>query len=146
MSYIKTILKKIDKTLDLSKKENREMWRDRADVYVSAKEKSMSPELILDAAVELGIMSYVEYKGKKYPTRQIQIKESNDDCEFTAVIASEKLCEAYGNPDEVDWDENAQSLDAYIYFYVSPELMLKDAQEIAEEHLDEPFDLITEIF
>lgn len=146
MSYINTILKKIDKTLDLSKKENREKWRDRADVYVSAKEKSMSPELILDAAVELGIMSYVEYKGKKYPTRQIQIQEPNDDCEFTAVIASEQLCEAYGDPDEVEWDERAQSLDAYIYFYVSPEVMLKDAQEIAEEHLDEHFDLITEIF
>lgn len=144
MSYIETIQKKIKKTLDLSKEENREKWRDRVDVYVQAKEKSLSPLLLLEAAMELDVVSYVIYKGKKYPTRHIQLNDEFDGVEFTAVIAPEELQEAFGeNYDE--WDEKALSLDAYIYHYVPMEVMLKDSKEIAEDHLDEPFDLIAEI-
>lgn len=144
MTYIQNIEKKIKKTLDLSKPENQERWRDRADVYVKVKEKSLSPLLLLEAAMEVDVVSFVIYKDKKYPTRHIQLNDELDGVEFTAVIAPEELQEAFGeNYDE--WDEKALSLDAYIYHYVPMEVMLKDSKEIAEDHLDEPFGLIAEI-
>lgn len=148
MSYINTIKKKVLESLNLKDEDNRERWRNQVDVYVSAKEKmsNPTPSLILEAAAEIGLMSCLEYKGKKYPTRQIQLFDDTDGIEFTVMIASEELCEAYGNPEEVEWDEKAQTLDCYIYFYVEPEAMFKSAEEIAEKYLDEPFELLTEIF
>ena len=142
MTYIETIEKKISKTLDLTKKVNRERWRNHVDTYVSAQEKLLNPELLLEVAADLNLINFVVYKGKKYPTRHLNLED--DGFDFTAYIASEELCEAFGEPDE--WDRRANGIDSTIYHYVSPEVMLMEAKEIAKEHLDEPFELINEVF
>lgn len=91
-------------------------------------------------------MEEIIYQGVTYPTRtfDVHLASEDEDGIQTITIASTNLSDALGDypiGDEVSEEEN---IDNQIYFYVDVEFFDLDAETICQEHLDEPFVLITE--
>ena len=144
MSYlVNKIKRKLKKYLALTDKKSRDIFRDRVDLFVSLKEKSIDDSRIMEAGIELGIIDFVIYNDKKYPVRTLVLTEKDDDTLHEFKIASEELFFAYG--EEInDWDLEAQHIDSEIYFYLEPSAFVLPGKEIAEKHLDIAFKFISE--
>jgi len=137
MSYLKTILEK--RITELTDDKFIENFRNKLDLFVKIKDGTLT---LMESAMELELIDFVTYKGKKYPVRTLTMairEDDEDDDENTLkeyVIASEELEAAYGD----DWDEEAELLDSNIYYYLENEIFVLKGAEIAEKHLDEEFE------
>jgi hypothetical protein len=89
------------------------------------------------------IMNKITYKGIDYPTRTFNVVIEGDKRQYT--IATESLSDAMGDDKEVFGSE-ANEIDNEIYFYVEDEVLELDANEICNDHLDEPMEFVSEEF
>lgn len=81
----------------------------------------------------------ITHSKKEYPTRDFRV-EMPDGSIMDITIATESLENVLDieNPRDSDIDEE-------IYFYVEDHLIDLPAEEICQEHLDEPLKLIEEL-
>lgn len=89
------------------------------------------------------MMSTVRYNGKDYLTRTFEV--INDGFKESITIADEALMKAFGD-DIAKWGDEANNIDEQIYFYLEVEKLELPASEIAEKHLDEPMEFVSEGF
>ena len=86
----------------------------------------------------------IEYKGVKYPTRDLLIK--NERGPLNIKIAQESLYAAFGEITctPTTLDDEADEIDDMIYQYIPDEFWEVSDEEIAKNHLDEEFELWSE--
>lgn len=90
-------------------------------------------------------VDHIDYNGVKYPKRTLLVKLPEFDEEQEITISTQSLSDAMGNDKEVEETE-ANNLDCEIYFYVEDDVIGMDAEEICDNHLDEPIELVEEVF
>ena len=94
-------------------------------------------------------MNYIEYKGKKYKTRELSMIEE-DWGEVTRLIAGEDLYDAITKNGEDDTyldDDTSEEyeIDNQIYHYVQVEALDMSGEEICKNYLDKEFEFVEEV-
>jgi len=91
-------------------------------------------------------MNTITYKGIEYPTRTFDVRfndEDRGDEENYITIAPQSLSDALGDKKE-ELDTEEEGIDCTIYFYVEDDKFNLDAEEICQNHLDEPLEFVGE--
>jgi hypothetical protein len=88
-------------------------------------------------------MTNLNYLGVNYPTRTFNVILDNKEQQI--IIANESLNEALINTVSQRNSEKVEYIDNLIYFYVENEAFNLDANEICQNHLDEPIHFLAEI-